>query len=100
MIGRSSFCGPLGVLLVLILICTVSRTVILVLAFSSSAQVDSGCVCAGRCVGMCIYVCESLKFEGGTMSSWFRDSTFNIVTVRVLLCSETLGTSGVEVQVV
>ena len=34
---------------------------ILVLAH---AQLESGCICACSCVGMCI-VCESLKFEGG-----------------------------------
>ena len=33
----------------------------------SVAQLDSDCVCACSCAGMCIYVCESLKFEGGTM---------------------------------
>ena len=36
-------------------------------SFSSHAQLDSGCVFACSCAGMCIYVCESLKFEGGTM---------------------------------
>ena len=36
-------------------------------SLSSVAQLDSDCVCACSCAGMCIYVCESLKFEGGTM---------------------------------
>ena len=78
MIECSSFCGPLGILLVLILVWTVSRTVVLILAFSSCAHLDSGCVCACSCVGMRIYVCESLKLRVGLrMWSWIRDSTFN-----------------------
>ena len=36
-------------------------------SLSSVAQLDSDCVCACSCAGMCIYMCESLKFEGGTM---------------------------------
>ena len=36
-------------------------------AVSSLAQLDSGCVCACSCVGMCIYACQSLKFEAWTM---------------------------------
>ena len=28
---------------------------------------EANCVCACSCAGRCIYVCESLKFEGGTM---------------------------------
>ena len=36
-------------------------------SLSSVAQLDSDCVCACSCAGMCIYVCESLKFESGTM---------------------------------
>ena len=31
------------------------------------ARLDSDCVCACSCAGMCTYVCESLKFAGGTM---------------------------------
>ena len=34
---------------------------------SSVAQLDSDCVCACSCTGMCIYVCKTLKFDGGTM---------------------------------
>ena len=36
-------------------------------SLSSVAQLDSGCVCACSCAVMCIYVCQSLKFEGGTI---------------------------------
>ena len=36
-------------------------------SLSSVAQPYSDCVCACSCAGMCIYACESLKFEGGTM---------------------------------
>ena len=36
-------------------------------SLSSLAQLDSGCVCACSCAGMCIYACQSLKFEAGTM---------------------------------
>ena len=36
-------------------------------SLSSVSQLDSDCVCACSSAGMCIYVCESLKFEGGTM---------------------------------
>ena len=36
-------------------------------SLSSVAQLDSDCVCACNCAGMSIYVCETLKFEGGTM---------------------------------
>ena len=36
-------------------------------SLSSVAQLDSDCVCACSYAGMCIYVCEPLKFEGGTM---------------------------------
>ena len=36
-------------------------------SLSSVTQLDSDCACACSCAGMCIYVCESLNFEGGTM---------------------------------
>ena len=36
-------------------------------SLSSLVQLDSGCVCACSCAGMCIYACQSLKFEAGTM---------------------------------
>ena len=36
-------------------------------SISSHAQLDSDCVCACSCAGMCTYVCESLEFEAGTM---------------------------------
>ena len=36
-------------------------------SLSSLAQLDSGYVCAFSFAVMCIYVCESLKFEDGTM---------------------------------
>ena len=36
-------------------------------SLSSLAQLDSGCVCACSCAVMCIYACQSLKFEAGTM---------------------------------
>ena len=36
-------------------------------SLSSLAQLDSGCVCACSCAEMCIYACQSLKFEGWTM---------------------------------
>ena len=36
-------------------------------SLSSLAQLDSGCLCACSCAGMCIYACQSLKFEAGTM---------------------------------
>ena len=61
------FCGPLGILLVLILVYTVSRHCDTCSSLSSCAQLDSGCACACSCVGCVLYVCESLKFEGGTM---------------------------------
>ena len=31
-------------------------------SLSSLAQLDSGCVCACSCAGMCIYACQSLKW--------------------------------------
>ena len=37
---------------------------------------------------------ELLKFEGGAMWTWFRDSAFISGSVRVLLCNEALGTSS------
>ena len=54
MIGRLSFCGPLGILLALIPVCTVSRHCDTFSSLSSCAQLDYGCVCACSCMGMCI----------------------------------------------
>ena len=36
-------------------------------SLSYLAQLDSDCVCACSCAVMCIYACQSLKFEAGTM---------------------------------
>ena len=78
MIGRSSFCG---LSLALILACTVSRHCALVLA-SPLVHSLTTVVCVLVVVGGCIlYVCESLKFVGGTMMVMVPHSTFNLVTV-------------------
>ena len=54
MIGRFSSCGPLGVLLALVLVSTISRHSDICYRLSSCAQLDYGCVCACSCVVMCI----------------------------------------------
>ena len=100
-IWRSSFCWPHSVYIASIDTCMYfSRLCYTCSSLSSNAQLDSGCACA-CCAGMCIYVCESLKFEGRSRWwSWFHDSTVNLWTVRILLCSEVLGTfSSLAVEV-
>ena len=63
MIGRSSFFGPLGVFLALMLVCTVfSHPDTCCLAVHSLTLVVVVVVW-----GWALYVCVSLKFEGGTM---------------------------------
>ena len=66
-------------------------------SLSSLAQLDSGCVCACSCAGMCIYACQSLKFEAGTMVVMVLRQYFQLMNcegVRVLLCNKALGTSS------
>ena len=48
-------------------------------SLSSHVQLDSGCVRACSCAGMCIYVCELLKFEGGTMVVMVRRQYFQLM---------------------
>ena len=50
-----------------VLVCTVSGTVILVLASLAVPRLTLVCVCACSCVGVSISYVESLKFEGGAM---------------------------------
>ena len=105
LIRRSSFCGLLGVLLLLIFICPVSRHHNSYSSFSCCAQVDSDCVCACSCVGMCI-VCVSCRWgygghgsttvlstEGSAVqwspgnimfASWWRNASWFLVCLAIL----------------
>ena len=64
--GQSSFCGQLGLLQGLIVVCTVSRTCssLQYLTVQSLTLVVYVRVVVWGCV---LYVCEPLNFEGGTM---------------------------------
>ena len=64
MIGRLSFCGPLGILLALIPVCTVSRHCDTSSSLSSCAQLNYGCVCVCSCMGMCIVGVGVIKICG------------------------------------
>ena len=66
MIWRSSFCWPLSVLLGIDTCMYFPRHCYTCSSLSSHAQLDSGCVYACSCAGMCI-LCVSLKFEGKSM---------------------------------
>ena len=84
------------------LVCTFSGTVILVLAFlllHSLILVVYVLVVVQWCVFMRV---SHYNLRVGLWWSWYCDSTFNLWTVRVLLCSEALETSSllaVEVSV-
>ena len=67
MIKCSSFCKPLGILQENVLVCTISGTVMLVLASLAVPSFTLVCVCACSCVGVSISYADSLKFEGGAM---------------------------------
>ena len=67
MIERSSFCEPLGILQENVLVCTVSGSLMLVLASLAVPSFTLVCVCACSCVGVSISYADSLKFEGGAM---------------------------------
>ena len=54
MIRHSGFHGPLGILQDKVLVCTVSGTVMLVLASLAVPRLTLVCVCACSCVGMSI----------------------------------------------
>ena len=56
-----------GVLLALIIVCTFSRHCDTCSSLSSCAQLNSGCVCACNCVGMCIVGVYDIKLESGAM---------------------------------
>ena len=73
--------------------CTVSDTMMLVLAFLAVPSLTLVCVCACSCVGVSV---ESLKFEGGARVYGEHGSATVLSSqevLRVLLCNEALGTS-------
>ena len=61
MIRRSSFRGPLGILQEKVFVCTVSGTVMLVLASLAVPRLTLVCVCACSCVGVSIFICGVIK---------------------------------------
>ena len=65
-IEHSSLCGPLGILLAVLLVCTFSRQYDACCSLTSCAQLDSVYVLV-IAWGVCIVQCVSLKFVGWSM---------------------------------
>ena len=87
MIRRSSFCGPLAVLLALIVVCTVSRHCAVLLAslpMHGLTMVVRVLVVVWRFV---LYVCESLIFVGGSVMVMVLQQYFQLSNLQVQLCS-------------